>query len=219
MMPEDYVRKSLENVHAADYRAAFRVINSARKRWPDNFQVAQCCASVLGDYAEMLPPSERRSYKEKACKMLFALIRRMRSMDSLSRSRTRNEYYYHSAQFKKQYLLGIERVAGGDKTGYYSQGVGAAWHARDLAIKGSWHWAKFWSRRAIKAWENYFRINPNYYNAYVHYALALGILERFEEMEASLEKSGRLSGKSQTCYEFAEVREIIKQLFCWPKNH
>ncbi len=48
-------------------------------------------------------------------------------------------------------------------------------------------------------------------NAYVHYALALGINGENAKMEAALLKSGEICGKPQSYKEFAEVRKIISE--------
>jgi len=52
----------------------------------------------------------------------------------------------------------------------------------------------------------------DYYNAYVHYALALGILGRNGDMETALAKSARLSGKPRSYREFEEIRRNITSL-------
>jgi len=75
-----------------------------------------------------------------------------------------------------------------------------------------------WARRAVKAWENYFEFKADYYNAYVHYALALGILGRHGEMSAALKTSAKLSGKSDSYREFAEVRQKVEKLVSGHRN-
>jgi hypothetical protein len=63
---------------------------------------------------------------------MFRLIR----FDPKIRGRIRNEYYWFSGQRLAQYRLGREQEAKKDWRGAYFAGVGAAWHAYDLAQKG-----------------------------------------------------------------------------------
>jgi len=80
------------------------------------------------------------------------------------------------------------------------------------AENGRKRFAELWARRAISAWDKFLKFKGDYYNAYVHYALAHGILGRVKEMEAALEKSARLSQKPPSYREFADVRRKISGL-------
>ncbi len=210
--PYDYVLKSFKYIGKANYKKSFETITKARTLWPNDFYVTSYYASIMADYGENLGGRSKIIYKRKACALLRKLLYRTKGVNKRIVDVTRNEYYYHSAQFRKQYLLGIERVSKKNKHGYYSQGVGAAWHSLNMAKKNINHLAIFWAKRAIKAWKLYFKIYPNYYNAYVHYALALGIMKNFKEMENALQTAQKLSGKNKSYKEFKEIRDIIKNL-------
>lgn len=201
-------------VHQADYSQALTTCLHGRRKWPEDFKIQSAYASVLGDRAEDLPPERRQRLKRKAAGLLKGLLPRLREVSALESLRTRNEYYYHSEQFLKQYQLG--RAYG--VRGLYSQGVGAAWHAKRLAEEGRKMSARRWAERSIEAWERYFKVRPDYYNAYVHYALVLGILSRLPEMEKALEKSTALSGRPASYREFQEVREIVEKLAPQPSD-
>lgn len=201
-----------KSITDADYKKAFRLITPAHKKYPNDYKIIYLYASTLADYGETFGAAKKAAYKRQGCVLLAGLLKRLHGVDRAWAYSTRNEYYYHSEQFNKQYALGVERVAEKDKGGYYSQGVGAAWHAYGLAVKGRQYSAWFWAKRAVRAWENFFRFKADYYNAYVHYALALGILGRTDAMEAALDKSAGLSGKSRSYREFREVRENIAGL-------
>jgi hypothetical protein len=164
---------------------------------------------VLGDYADGLAGAEQERLKRKSCGILRKLTRKLGNIRWEWNISTRNEYYYHSGQFRQQYELGLESAAGGHQWGYYGQGVGAANYAYGHAAAGRRGYAALWARRAVSSWENFFKFKADYYNAYVHYALALGVLGRLAEMEAALKKSAALSGKPQSYREFAEVREKV----------
>ena len=199
-------------VDAADYRGALAVCKRGLKTWPQDFQIQSAHAAILGDYAEQLPPRRMRPLKKRCVRLLRGLVHRLRGVDATEAFRARNEYYYHSGQFRKQYLLGREGLSRGIARAIYSQGVGAAWHARQLAEGRRPGQARLWARKSVKAWEAFFRTDPEYYNAYVHYALALGLLNRPEEMERALRRAGKLSGRPASFGEFQEIREIVHRL-------
>lgn len=196
----------------ADYEKAIGILSPAYKKYPKAINIAETYAMVLGDYAEFVGGARLKPLKKRSCALLGGLLKRMRGMRWEFVISTRNEYYYHSAQFDKQYALGLESVAGGNQWGYYSQGVGAANHAYMHAENGRKRFAELWARRAISAWDKFLKFKGDYYNAYVHYALAHGILGRVKEMEAALEKSARLSQKPPSYREFADVRRKISGL-------
>lgn len=210
LIPDEKWKKQREGawkaIMDADYEKAIKILAPVYGKYPQDFRVIYFYASTLADYGESMPENERKRLKKRGCDLLRGLLRRLRGRSRELSYATRNEYYYHSAHPDKQYHLGLERVRAGDKHGYYSQGVGAACHAYVQAKRGRGYLAEMWAKRAIRAWENYFKFKADYYNAYVHYALALGIMERYGEMEAALAKSAKLSGKPRSYREFEEVR-------------
>jgi tetratricopeptide (TPR) repeat protein len=199
-------------IMAADYEKAMRFLTPVYKKYPKDFRVINFYASTLADFGELQPETKKKAFKKRGCYLLFGLLKRLRGVSRAWSYNTRNEYYYHSAKFDKQYSLGCESVKCGEKSGYYSQGVGAAWHAYGHARKGCRRFAVLWAKRSVMAWENYFKFKADYYNAYVHYALALGILGRIIDMEAALKKSAKLSGKPASYPEFKDIRDKIADL-------
>lgn len=196
----------------ADYKKAVSILEPVYRRYPLDFKVVKTYAMALGDYADCLDGPRQKMLKRRSCGILRGLVKRMGNVRWEWNISTRNEYYYHSGQFKKQYALGVESAAGGHSWGYYGQGVGAANYAYEHAAAGRRGLASRWAVRAINAWENFFKFKDDYYNAYVHYALALGIAGRVPDMEAALGKSGKLSGKPGSYREFVEVREKLAKL-------
>lgn len=204
--------KMWKAVTDADYKKAMDVITPLYRKYPRDFKVVKTYAMVLGDYAEGLAGAARTKLKRKSIAILRKVTGKLGNVRWEWNISTRNEYYYHSGQFRKQYELGLESAAGGHNWGYYGQGVGAANYAYEHAAAGRRGYAALWARRAINSWENFFKFKADYYNAYVHYALAFGVLGRLKEMEAALKKSAALSGKPRSYREFAEVREKISKL-------
>lgn len=196
----------------ADYKKAASLLEPVYRRYPRDFKVVKTYAMVLGDYADCLDGQRQKMLKRRSCDMLRGLVKRLANVRWEWNISTRNEYYYHSGQFKKQYGVGVESAAGGHSWGDYGQGVGAANYAYEHAVAGRRGLASRWAVRAITAWEKFFKFKDDYYNAYVHYALALGIAARVTDMEAALKKSGKLSGKPESYREFVEVREKLAKL-------
>ncbi|MFC1522768.1 hypothetical protein ACFL6Y_10195 [Elusimicrobiota bacterium] len=213
--PLAYQEQARKFVWKAKYTKALRTVQDGLSRWSDSFLLRSAYASILGDYAEELPPTRHKTCKQKACKLLRHLLLRHRGVDPQLIYRTKNEYYYHSGQFKKQYLLGTRNASA---RGRYSQGVGAAQYARILAEQKRMRSAFFWAQRAIRSWERFFKTTPDYYNAYVHYALALGIVGQINDMNAALRKAGKLSHQPQAYREFKEVRDAIKKIHSGGSN-
>ena len=117
-----------------------------------------------------------------------------------------------------QYKLGVARAASGEAKGYYCQGVGAGWHAYELAVRGHWVRAVQWAKISVAAWKKFERRDPDYYNQYVHRALAEGVLgkaaeaEAEAEAEASLKRGAKVSGKGKNFAEFHEIRGLLKNI-------
>ena len=55
----------------------------------------------------------------------------------------------------------------------------------------------------------HFTHENDYYNSYVHYALALGILGYRTEMLRALQRSAQLINKDLTYHEFTEVIDVF----------
>lgn len=205
-------KKIWKAVEDADYGRAMALLTPLYKKYPRDFKIAKTYAMALGDYAETLDGPRGKALKARSRVLLRGLLRKLGNIRWEWNISARNEYYYHTGQFRKQYLLGREAAAGGHNWGYYGQGVGAANYAYQHAAAARVKPAAFWARRAVAAWEKFFIFKADYYNAYVHYALALGILGRLKDMGAALRKSASLSGKPDSYREFVSVRGKIEGL-------
>lgn len=200
-------------VRKADYKKAFAVIKKYKKLYPTDFAVCRYYAAMLGDYAQTCRNLKQRRLHGQSIRLMRDLLRRTRCEPNRRIVTTlRNEYYYQTGQFKKQYELGVSTVRAGDRRGYYSQGVGAAWHAYGLAKKRQISRARKWARRAVTACQRYAKINPKYYNPYLHRAVAEGVLGRSSNVERSLRKAARLSGRKPSYPEFEAIRALVRTM-------
>lgn len=206
-------REVSAHAHRADYGAALKAAARWRRRHTGDFSVAAHYASVLGDYAEQCPPRKRRRLQAESVRLMRDLLRRTacRPQDRVI-GMLKNEYYWQTKQRRKQYQLGVDEARKGYKGGYYSQGVGAAWHALELAQRGRRSQARRWAGRAVAAWKRYEKAIPDYYNQFVHRALAEGVRGDSRAMEACLRRGAKLARKPLGYREFAEVRAAVASL-------
>jgi hypothetical protein len=200
-------RRLFALVRRARYEDALREAKRRRRAQPGNPYAIYHYAVLLGDCQDGLGSAAVERNRRAAVRLLRPLMRRLSAFAPSHRPSVRNEYYWFSRQRLKQYRLGLEAVRRRD----YSQGVGAAWHALDLARRGRRARARYWARVAERAWRR-FLARESYYNAYVHLGLALGVLGRSEEMEKALRSGARLAGKTASWHEFEEVRALIRSL-------
>ena len=127
----------------------------------------------------------------------------------------KNEYYYRFAKYREQYelgLCGVNEFGSRCFLGYYSQGVGAANYARKLLEIGNKQLALDYAQKALIAWAQYFTYKNDYYNPYVHYALALGILGYKEEMMRALRRSASIINQNLCYHEFKDVIDFIEKI-------
>lgn len=197
-------------VGVADFRGAFAIVRRFHARFPGDFGVAQRYASVMGDYAEGLPPARRARVKARSIAIMKALLRRSRrEPDRMAVFALRNELYWQTKDRPAQYRLGVSAVSRGNKLGYYCRGVGAAWRAYELTKAGQVAAGAVWAKRAVRAWAAHRKFRPDYYNQFVHLGLALGVLGKRREMEAALKRGARLAGKRPTYREFEDIRTLV----------
>lgn len=200
-------------VHRADYRGAVRAAERLRRLHPGDLGLAAHHASLLGDYAEQFPPRKRRMLQSKSIRTMRDLLRRTACRpDPIIIGILKNEFYWQTKQRRKQYALGVAEAKLGWRGGYYSQGVGAAWHALELAQRGRLAAARRWADRAVTAWRRYEKAVPDYYNQFVHRALAEGVRGNTEEMERCLGRGAKLAHKPLDYREFTEVRMFVAAL-------
>ena len=198
-------------VEKARYREAFRsakILYQAHRGHPE---AQYLYAVMLGDNNEGLNSRQSERNRKTAVGLLKPLLRKLHSFDSATRYRVRNEYYWFSQQYRKQYLLGSEGLRRGMRRASYSQGVGAAWHALKLAQERRPELARRWAGKSVRAWQKFLR-TEKYYNAHVHLGLALGVMGQQEEMERSLKRGAREAGKPASDHEFNAIRSLVKQL-------
>lgn len=94
--------------------------------------------------------------------------------------------------------LGIRGVRKGIRRAYYSQGVGAVKLAEQYARKKQPRRSQLWANRSEQSWKKFFRVDSNWFNAYLFYGEALGLQGRTAEMRKAFTSAQRIAGRKLT---------------------
>lgn len=207
-----------KKVDEANYDEALRIVLEGLEQFPTNFVLQADLASLLGDHSENFTGQIKDSMVKRSKELFVKLMDEVEGQPKGAAYSFKNEYCYRFALYKEQYELGLKRVADYWETeewnvrgfrGYYSQGVGAANYARELLIQGKNQEAIDYAHKAVVAWAQFLSYENTYYNAYVHYAIALGILGHKDEMMKALTRSAELIHRDLNYVEFKEVIAFI----------
>ena len=213
--------EAMKKVYEGNYEQAIDITLKGLERFPSDFTLQSDLAALLGDCSEITPSPLKERMVEKAKHLFDKLLKEADRQPKEAYYPFKNEYYYRFKKYKEQYELGLKRVADYWGTaewnsvgfkGYYSQGVGAANYARQLMQEGNKAQALHYAQKAVVAWAQYFSYKNDYYNALVHYSLALGILGFKDEMMRALEHSASLIKKDLDYFEFKEVITFVNSL-------
>jgi len=214
---DNFDEQALQKVHEGHYEEAISITLAGLKKFPRDFTLQARLASLLGDCSEITPAPLKDRMVTRAKQLFDRLAQEVAEQPKATMYSFKNEYFFRFGMYREQYELGLSRVAdywGTDewkrcKWGYYSQGVGASRYAKKLLEDGNASLATEYAQKALVSWAQYFTYSNDYYNAYVHYALALGILGYTEEMMRALHQSASLIKENLDYFEFKEVIDFI----------
>jgi len=172
-------------------------------------------AVMSGDYSEdaSLPEARRAELLAEAQR----LSREIYEWPDLPRwelaAVARNEYFWFHGLYAEQYALGEARVAAGEPRGYYSVCVAAACLAsKTLREGGGRAAAEIWAARAVRAFREFEKIDPAWFNINPFYARALAILGDGPGALAALKDMYRKQGTPVKEGELARFHAEIEQL-------
>ncbi len=207
--------QSFAQVEKGNYDKALSIATQGLEAYPTDFDMQTYFAMILGDSAGNFSIDLKEKMEKRSKEMFEALVLVIDKKDRRTYYWFLNEYCYRCSNYKRQYELGVQRVnefwgtKNWNSSGYYSQGVGAANYARELLFKGEKELARDYAQKAVIAWAQYFTLKNTYYNAYVHYAIALAILGSKDEAEKALKRGTEIIQKDHR--EFQEVREFMSK--------
>jgi len=202
----DWWMAGFKFVSDANYKKAVDHCKKGLKLFPNDVVVEFKYYSVLCDYYLTNTKSKHTVERKKTIAKMKTFLNKLKGQPVWAKNYIKNEYYFQSQSFKKQYELGVnEYKKTKDKYELYSAGVGGAQYALVLAKKGQKKRAESWAKRSIKAWEVYVEFDKKYYNSYVHYALAWGVLGDEKKMMWALRESAKRCKKPLSYKEFQDV--------------
>lgn len=214
-----FSQDAFTKIQEGNYAEAINITLSGLEKFPQNFILQSDLASLLGDFSEITPMPLKGKMIQRAKELFKKLMLEVKEQPEETLYGFKNEYYFRFGMYLEQYELGLTEIqnleindkASGYK-GYYSQGVGASNYARKLIEIGNEAMALDYAQKAIIAWAQYFSYKNDYYNSYVHYALALGILGYKEEMMRALKRSASLINHDMDYHEFKEVIDFVNKI-------
>jgi tetratricopeptide (TPR) repeat protein len=215
-----FSERASKKVREAAYEEAINTALEGLKKFPNNFELQANLAANLGDCAEVTHPALENKMIARSKEIFEKLNAEIDGQPKDVFYYFKNEYCYRFAKYQEQYEFGVSRVSyywGTDEwktkgfRGYYSQGVGAANYAQQLLEAGDKTLALEYAQKALVAWAQYFSYKNDYYNAYVHYAIALTILGYKDEMMRALARSASLIGKDFEYFEFKKVIDFYNK--------
>lgn len=203
--PNSIARERIENYYQnlrslsnrAQYDKAYALASKLSKQYPHVVEFEYVKAVMTAEDETGYTPAEIKKRHKRTVAMLKPLLKKLRSVKAELRAKIRNEYYWFSEEPYKQYLLGKEEVARGVKRAYYSQGVGAIQLAKKYGLQGRPALCFKWAKISENAWLQFFKVDPNWFNSYFFYAMALGYQGRIEEMDKALARACKISGKTR----------------------
>lgn len=218
VIADEITDQAFKQVMNCNYEAALSIILDGLEQLPHNFALQSDLAAIIGDYSETCSGEVKALLAQKSHELFDTLLEVAEKQPKYRKYQFKNEYFFRFAQYKNQYKNGLdliaqsplEEIASTNGKGYYYQGVGAARYAMQLLAENNSSVAHEYAQNAIVSWAQYFSYENDYYNAYVHYAIALGVLGYKEEMMRALLRSASFINKDLTYFEFKDVIDFFE---------
>jgi hypothetical protein len=208
---KDAFLESLQGpVLRGDYRTALKLAKSGMKLYPDEFLCRYQYAKLLGDFADELPPAQRKKLKCESIDILRPLLRRLRGVSVGARFGTCLNFYYQSEDFFGMYAFSQRFKKFDSQKGLYGQGLAAGLIAFQNYEKKKSARAKTWAQKSVKAWAKYHLAKDSYY--FAHYSVAKSYALAGENQKAMkhLNRAAKLAKRPISDWEFADILQILK---------
>lgn len=217
-LADEITDQAFKQVMNCEYEAALAIILDGLEQLPYNFALQSDFAALVGDFSETRSGPVKEQLSQKSQELFVYLLDVAEQQPKFRKHQFKNEYFFRFAQYKNQYENGLELIARSEQEeivatkgkGYYYQGVGASRYAKQLLAENDDSLAREYAYQAVVSWAQYFTYENDYYNAYVHYAIALGVLGYKEEMMRALVRSGSFINKDLNYFEFKDVIDFFE---------
>lgn len=190
-------------------REAYELAEDFYRRNPGSVFGKFAYAGMAGDYSDdlSLTSEKRKELLDTAKKLIKEVYEDERAMRYDFYAHVRNEYFWFHQLHEQQYALGEELVAKGALRGYYSMCVGASAMARKCLLeKNEPESATMWADRSVKAFHEFEKVDPDWYNINYFYAYALAVLGNYDAAAAVFKDMYR---KQKAAVKEKEVTEFM----------
>ena len=167
------------------------------KKYPSELVIHVHALALHGDYSQTLSIGEEKKIKKSVSLELKKVLKRVSRSPIEIRRLVYNEYYYHSGQYLKQYLLGRKHLKMG-YNGNFSAGVGSSCLALELFKKGKKAPSQEYALKSLVHWESYKKDAVKVGGAF--YVVVLWLVEEKEKAKKALEKIRKLDKFSSTLH-------------------
>lgn len=205
-----FIERLRKPTNKGDYKTAVKIAKQAMAQYPDEFICRYQYAKLLGDWADELPPKEKRAKKTESIRILRPLLKSLRGVPSLTRFGVCLNYYYQSADFAGMFAFSKRFARYDRQKSWYGQGLAGAllaqsYYDRDLLAR-----SRQWAEKGSAAWSRYHLAKDPYYFAHYSAAKAAALAGRHQEARRHLQRAARLAKRPITDWEFADVLAILK---------
>jgi hypothetical protein len=151
-----------------NYKAGLQVAKRALKEYPTSFVALYQYAKLLGDFADELPPAQKKIRKREAAAILKKLTSRMAGRPATMRFGACLNYYYQAFAYREMYAFGARFMRHDRRKGHYAQALASGLVSEEFDLRGREKSAVGWARKSIQAWQRYGLKGEKYY--FAHYS-------------------------------------------------
>ena len=199
------------DTQSGNYSGGLKHARTALKLFPNDFAIQFLYAKLLGDWADELPPKEKKKHKRESLKIIRSLVRRLRGKSLELRFGVSLNLYYQAEDFLGMVRFGRRFQSAWRAKGIYATALGACLHAQKLYQAGRTRPAATWAKRSVEAWKKYDLQKDRYYFAHYSFAKALALSGDVRGAQSALSKAAKLARRPLSDWEFADVLQILKE--------
>lgn len=163
-------------------KEAYELAEGFYRSHPESLFAKFYCGAMAGDYSDdvSLSAEKRGDLLALARTLIKEVYEDKRTPLCDFWDHVRNEYFWFHKLYAEQYALGVERVAAGTPRGYYSMCVGASAMAKQCLEANAPAAAKEWAEKSVSAFQEFEKLDPDWYNINHFYAYALAVLGEYD---------------------------------------
>lgn len=190
------VRKLQKSGSKVSIDKYLQMVQKIARKYPQEAFLQVKYAAILGDWGQIFPSAKEKQIKRKAVAILAKYKRNVKKYSPALSYLILNEYFYHSGRYRDQYMLGLDRLKKGFD-GHFSAGVGGAFYAYELFMKGQKKRAHRYASSARVHWLTFEKPENT---GGIFFALALALSGYPKEAQSAFDKRVRRDIHSKTVH-------------------